>query len=82
MMCSITAQPWCSPPELTSGAAPRLLGTLALMRCVASSPAAAAQTLHTRSGLEDETAVEELEDRIFDGAADSLSRMTSASHSQ
>jgi superfamily II DNA or RNA helicase len=48
-------------------------GTLALMRCVASSPAAAAQALRTRSGFEDETTVEELEDRIFDGAADSLS---------
>lgn len=48
-------------------------GTLALMRCVASSPAAAAQALRTRSGLEDEATVEELEDRIFDGAADSLS---------
>ncbi len=48
-------------------------GTLALMRCVASSPAAAAQALRTRSGLEDDAAVEELEDRIFDGAADALS---------
>jgi hypothetical protein len=43
------------------------------MRCVASSPAAAAQALRTRSGLEDDAAVEELEDRIFDGAADALS---------
>lgn len=48
-------------------------GTLALMRCVASSPSAAAQALRTRSGLEDETIIEELEDRIFDGAADALS---------
>ena len=49
-------------------------GTLALMRCVASSPAAAAQALRTRSGLDHETSFEELEDRIFDGAADSLSQ--------
>ena len=46
-------------------------GTLALMRCVASSPAAAVQTLRTRAGEtadEDET----LENRIFDGTEDTL----------
>lgn len=46
-------------------------GTLALMRCVASSPAAAAQALRTRAG--ESTADDEaLEDRIFDGSADAL----------
>lgn len=47
-------------------------GTLALMRCVASSPAAGAQALRTRAGgqgAEDEDA---LQDRIFDGRADAL----------
>lgn len=47
-------------------------GTLALMRCVASSPAAAAQALRTRAGTTDETSEEELEARVFDGAADTL----------
>ncbi len=47
-------------------------GTLALMRCVASSPAAAVQALRTRAGLEEETAEDELEERVFDGAADAL----------
>lgn len=46
-------------------------GTLALMRCVASSPAAAVQALRTRAGLEDESA-EDVEARVFDGAADAL----------
>ena len=49
-------------------------GTLALMRCVASSPAAAAQALRTRAGLDEgETEEETLQDRVFDGAADALS---------
>jgi hypothetical protein len=47
-------------------------GTLALMRCVASSPAAAVQALRTRAGLEDEIAEEDIEARVFDGAADAL----------
>ncbi len=47
-------------------------GTLALMRCVASSPAAAAQALRTRAGTGDETNDEELEGRVFDGAGDTL----------
>lgn len=47
-------------------------GTLALMRCVASSPAAAMQALRTRAGLEDEVAEEDIEARVFDGAADAL----------
>lgn len=48
-------------------------GTLALMRCVASSPAAAVQALRTRAGLQQDALEEEaLEARIFDGAADSL----------
>ncbi|WP_272423800.1 helicase-related protein [Polyangium jinanense] len=48
-------------------------GTLALMRCVSSSPAAAVQALRTRAGLDANEAEEEaLEDRIFDGRADAL----------
>jgi len=47
-------------------------GTLALMRCVASSPAAAVQALRTRAGIESESMEEELRDRVFDGAADAL----------
>ena len=47
-------------------------GTLALMRCVASSPAAAAQALRTRAGTTDESNEEELEARVFDGAADTF----------
>jgi superfamily II DNA or RNA helicase len=46
-------------------------GTLALMRCVASSPAAAAQALRTRAGVAVE-AEEDIEARVFDGAADVL----------
>ena len=51
-------------------------GTLALMRCAASSPAAAAQALRTRAGdpaaAADPDVDENLADRVFDGAADSL----------
>lgn len=47
-------------------------GTLALMRCVASSPAAAVQALRTRAGLEEEIAEDDVEARVFDGAADAL----------
>ena len=47
-------------------------GTLALMRCVASSPAAAVQALRTRAGLQDEIAEDDIEARVFDGAADAL----------
>lgn len=48
-------------------------GTLALMRCVASSPAAAAQALRTRAGLDGGGLDEEgLQDRLFDGASDVL----------
>ncbi len=47
-------------------------GTLALMRCVASSPAAAVQALRTRAGVEADEDVESLESRVFDGAADTL----------
>jgi superfamily II DNA or RNA helicase len=47
-------------------------GTLALMRCVASSPAAAVQALRTRAGLGAESVEEEVLDRVFDGAADAL----------
>src|SRR5690606_2961042 len=46
-------------------------GTLALMRCVSSSPAAAAQALRTRMGLGAE-ADEELAERVFDGSAEDL----------
>jgi superfamily II DNA or RNA helicase len=47
-------------------------GTLALMRCVASSPAAAVQALRTRAGLDEDKAEEDLRDRVFDGGADIL----------
>jgi superfamily II DNA or RNA helicase len=47
-------------------------GTLALMRCVASSPAAAVQALRTRAGIEEDGDVDGLENRVFDGAADTL----------
>lgn len=47
-------------------------GTLALMRCVASSPAAAVQALRTRAGLQAEMDEEEMEARVFDGAGDTL----------
>lgn len=48
-------------------------GTLALMRCVASSPAAAVQALRTRAGIDGEDIDEEaMQDRLFDGASDAL----------
>ena len=48
-------------------------GTLALLRCVASSPVAAVLALRTRAGEDpSEEAREDLLDRIFDGDADSL----------
>jgi superfamily II DNA or RNA helicase len=47
-------------------------GTLALMRCVASSPAAAVQALRTRAGIADEEAEDDVQARVFDGAADAL----------
>jgi len=47
-------------------------GTLALMRCVASSPAAAVQALRTRAGIDENSLDDELEDRVFDGSADAL----------
>jgi superfamily II DNA or RNA helicase len=49
-------------------------GTLALMRCVASSPAAALRALITRANLDADPAEEEaIRDRVFDGEADDLS---------
>jgi superfamily II DNA or RNA helicase len=48
-------------------------GTLALMRCAASSPVAAVSALRTRAGLETgEEEREALLDRVFDGTADAL----------
>ncbi|HQP36942.1 MAG TPA: helicase-related protein, partial [Polyangiaceae bacterium] len=48
-------------------------GTLALMRCAASSPVAAVSALRTRAGLDTgEEEREALLDRIFDGTADAL----------
>lgn len=46
--------------------------TLALMRCVASSPAAAVMALRTRAGIEEEMGEEEAMGRVFDGATDLL----------
>lgn len=48
-------------------------GTLALLRCAASSPIAAVLALRTRAGLENgEDEREALLDRLFDGASDAL----------
>lgn len=47
-------------------------GTLALMRCVASSPAAAVQALRTRADLDASEDDDALFARVFDGAADAL----------
>ncbi|WP_242343611.1 helicase-related protein [Anaeromyxobacter terrae] len=48
-------------------------GTLALMRCVASSPAAGAQALRSRARAgEGEFEEDALEERIFDGSSDVL----------
>ncbi len=47
-------------------------GTLALMRCVASSPAAAVLALRTRAGDGLDDAVDALEDQVFDGNAEQL----------
>jgi hypothetical protein len=47
-------------------------GTLALMRCVASSPAAAVQALRIRAGMGASEEDEELENRLFDGSSDFL----------
>ncbi|MGC4122846.1 MAG: helicase-related protein [Myxococcales bacterium] len=47
-------------------------GTLALMRCVASSPAAAMQALHTYAEPGDDSAQERLEESVFDGQPDAL----------
>jgi hypothetical protein len=46
--------------------------TLALMRCVASSPAAAVQALHTYAEPDDEAAQARLEESVFDGQSDAL----------
>ncbi len=46
-------------------------GTLAIMRCVASSPAAALVCLRTRAGVETEP--ETMEARVFDGVDEDLS---------
>lgn len=49
-------------------------GTLALMRCAASSPVAAVLALRTRAGLENGADEREaLLDRLFDGSAEALS---------
>ena len=48
-------------------------GTLALMRCVASSPAAAVQALQTRLRAEQaDTSAEEVLETLFDGSEDNL----------
>jgi superfamily II DNA or RNA helicase len=47
-------------------------GTLALMRCVSSSPAAAVQALRTRAGLEEAVDEDDIEERLFDGSVDAL----------
>lgn len=47
-------------------------GTLALLRCASSSPAAAVQALRTRAGLPDLDFDSDLQTRVFDGDFDSL----------
>ena len=47
-------------------------GTLALMRCVASSPAAGVQALRTRAGIATDLDEDEIEARVFDGAAEAM----------
>jgi superfamily II DNA or RNA helicase len=47
-------------------------GTLGLMRCVASSPAAAVQALRTRADLDASEDDDALFARVFDGATDAL----------
>jgi superfamily II DNA or RNA helicase len=48
-------------------------GTLALLRCASSSPAAAVQALRTRAGLGDATQErEDLLEQLFDGESDAL----------
>lgn len=50
-------------------------GTLALLRCAASSPAAAVLALRTRAGFDDDANDRaELLDQLFDGDADALSQ--------
>jgi superfamily II DNA or RNA helicase len=50
-------------------------GTLALLRCAASSPAAAVLALRTRAGFEDDAEDRRtLLDQLFDGEADALSQ--------
>jgi superfamily II DNA or RNA helicase len=44
-----------------------LFATLALMRCVASSPFAAVSALRSRAGIDDDTTRDDLMARIFDG---------------
>jgi len=46
--------------------------TLALMRCAASSPAAAVQALRTRADVDDTQDDDTLADRVFDGGSDAL----------
>ncbi len=62
--------------ELAKGDAKRqrmnFWSTLALMRCVASSPRAAHKALRTRAAVEDAESEEELQGRLFDGGADAM----------
>jgi superfamily II DNA or RNA helicase len=48
-------------------------GTLALMRCVSSSPAAAVQALSTRRLSLEEKESDDIAERVFDGRSDALS---------
>ena len=61
------------PDALTTRQRLNFWGTLALMRCAASSPAAAVLALRTRAGFDDGADEREaLLDRLFDGASDAL----------
>jgi len=70
---------WCasvvdSAGEDTNRARLSFFGTLAIMRCVASSPAAAALALRTRAAGDVADDEETLEARVFDGGSDELSQ--------
>lgn len=62
-----------NPEGLTTRQRLNFWGTLALLRCAASSPAAAVLALRTRAGFEDGPEEREaLLDRLFDGSSDAL----------
>ncbi|HNC98248.1 MAG TPA: helicase-related protein, partial [Myxococcota bacterium] len=66
---------YCAAAVGTEGSSSQRMnffGTLALLRCAASSPAAAVVALNSRAGLGEEEAESEGMDRLFDGGTDAL----------